>query len=171
MFEIIAGNLCSIGAMITDSISGTRKKHSEILSLQILSMIFYGAGSLILKGYSAVAQNVVGIVRNLAAMKNVKSQLLEWVLIAAGVILGIVFNNRGILGWLPIIANLEYSIAVFRFQKDVKKLKIAFVINTFLFGTFNYVIYNFVGGISNTVVTITTLVSLFQEYRMKTWNQ
>lgn len=165
MFEILAGNLCSIGAMITDSISGTRKKHSEILSLQILSMIFYGAGSLILKGYSAVAQNVVGIVRNLAAIQNVKSRILEWVLIATGVVLGILFNNRGILGWLPIIANFEYSIAVFRYQKDARKLKIAFVINTIMFGTFNYVIYNFVGGISNTVVTVTTLISLFREYR------
>ena len=163
MFEVLAGNLCSIGAMITDSISGTRKKHSEILSLQILSMIFYGAGSLILKGYSAVAQNVVGIIRNLAAIQNVKSRILEWALIAAGVILGILFNNRGILGWLPIIANLEYSVAVFRYQKDARKLKIAFVLNTIMFGTFNYIILNLVGGISNTVVTITTLISLLKE--------
>lgn len=42
-------------------------------------------------------------------MKNVKNKALEWMLILAGVVLGIIFNNRGLLGWLPIIANLEYS--------------------------------------------------------------
>ena len=93
--------------MITDSISGTRKKQQQILAIQILSMIFYGAGAIILKGYSGAVQNGVGILRNLAAIKNIKSRIIEWILIVLGVVLGIVFNNRGLLGWLPIIANLE----------------------------------------------------------------
>jgi hypothetical protein len=32
--------------------------------------------------------------RNLAAMKNVKSRVIEWSLILLGVVPGIVFNNR-----------------------------------------------------------------------------
>lgn len=52
MNDIIIGNICSLGAMVTDSISSTRQKHSEILAVQILSQFFYSAGSIILKGYS-----------------------------------------------------------------------------------------------------------------------
>ena len=43
---------------------------------------------------------------------------MEWALIAAGVVLGVVFNNRGLAGWLPIVGNLEYSLAVFRFRDN-----------------------------------------------------
>jgi hypothetical protein len=39
--EIIIGNICSLSAMVTDSLSGTRKKHSEILAVQIISQFFY----------------------------------------------------------------------------------------------------------------------------------
>ena len=50
MNGILLGNLCSLCAMISDSVSGTRKKRSEILGVQMLSQVFYGAGSIILRG-------------------------------------------------------------------------------------------------------------------------
>lgn len=69
--SIIIGNLFSLCAMISDSISGTRKKHREIMAVQIISQFFYGASSIVLKGYSSTAQNLVAVFRNLAAMKNI----------------------------------------------------------------------------------------------------
>ena len=75
---VIIGNLFSLCAMVSDSVSGTRKKHSEIMAVQIVSQFFYAASSIALKGYSSTAQNVVAVFRNLAAMKNVKSKVLEW---------------------------------------------------------------------------------------------
>ena len=66
---IIFGNLFSLFAMISDSISGTRKKHSQIMAVQIVSQFFYAASSIMLKGYSSTAQNVVAVFRNFAAMK------------------------------------------------------------------------------------------------------
>ena len=161
--EVIVGNVCSLCAMVTDSISSTRKKHKEILAIQTLSQLFYGAGSIILKGYSSTAQNVVGILRNLAAMKNVRSKVVEWVLISLGVVLGILFNNRGLIGWLPIVANLEYSIAVFRFKNKERSLKIAFMINMLMYSVFSVVIQNYVGAVANLFVAGTTLISLIRE--------
>ena len=87
MNEIIIGNVCSVFAMISDSISGTRKNRAQMLGIQIISQFFYAAGSFILKGYSSVAQNVVAVLRNLAGIKNVKSKAVEWVLILLGVVL------------------------------------------------------------------------------------
>ncbi len=45
---IIVGNILSLCAMISDSISGTRKKHSQIMAVQIVSQFFYGASSIVL---------------------------------------------------------------------------------------------------------------------------
>ena len=160
--SIIIGNLFSLCAMISDSISGTRKKHSEIMAVQIVSQFFYGASSIVLKGYSSTVQNVVAVLRNLAAMKNVKSKVLEWGLILAGVVLGVVFNNRGLLGWLPIVANLEYSIAVFKWKENEKALKLAFIVNMVMYAVFSLVIMNYVGTLSRTVIAVTTAISLLK---------
>ena len=164
--DIIVGNICSLCAMVTDSISGTRKKHGQILAFQTISQFFYGAGSIMLKGYSSTAQNLVAVLRNLAAIKEIKNktvrQVVEWLLIALGVVLGVIFNNRGLLGWLPIVANLEYSIAVFRFKENEKALKIAFICNMLMYAVFSGVIQNYVGVAANTVVAATTAVSLIK---------
>ena len=156
---IIIGNILSFFAMISDSISGTRKKHSEIMAIQIISQFFYGSSSFVLKGYSATVQNVVAVFRNYAAMKNIKSKLIEWILIALAVILGIIFNSNGLIGYLPVIANFEYSVSVFKFKNNEKALKIAFIINMIMFAVFNAVIKNYVGMLSCTVIAITTLIS------------
>ena len=162
MNDIIVGNVCSLCAMASDSISSTRKKNTEILGIQILSQFFYAAGSIILKGYSSTAQNAVAVLRNLAAMKDIKSRTVEWILIALGVILGIVFNNRGLLGWLPIAANLEYSISVFRFRDNERGLKTAFMINMIMYSVFSFAILNFVGGAANIVTAAVTGYSLLK---------
>ena len=100
-----------------------------------------------------------------AAMKNVKSRVLEWGLILAGVALGVAFNNRGLLGWLPIIANLEYSISVFKLKDNEKALKLAFIINMVMYAVFSAVIMNFVGVLSCAVIAVTTAVSLTRAER------
>lgn len=160
--SILIGNILSLCAMVSDSVSGTRKNHSRIMAVQIVSQLFYGASSVVLKGYSSTVQNVVAVFRNLAAMKNVKSRVVEWSLILAGVILGVVFNNRGLLGWLPIIANLEYSVAVFRFRENEKALKIAFIVNMIMYAVFSAVILNYVGVVSCAVIAVTTAFSLIR---------
>ncbi len=133
------------------------------MAVQIVSQFFYGASSVALKGYSSTAQNVVAVFRNLAAMKNVKSKVVEYMLILAGVVLGILFNNRGLIGWLPIIANLEYSVAVFKLKDNEKALKLAFIINMVMYAVFSAVIMNFVGVLSCAVIAVTTAVSFLRK--------
>lgn len=159
---IIIGNICSLIAMVTDSISSTRKTAKGVLVVQNMSQFFYCASSVILKGYSSAVQNLVSFVRNIVAIKKVNSKVLEWILVALGVILGIVCNNLGWIGLLPVIANLQYTLAVFKFKDNDRALKISFAICVGMFTVFNFAILNFVGLISNVVVVTTTLVMLFK---------
>jgi len=165
MLEIIVGNVCAVGAMLSDSVSGTRKTRREILLVQCVSQLFYIASSLILKGYSATVQNVVSIARNLFAAYDKKNKAIEYVLIILPVVLGIVFNNRGLLGYLPVLANLEYSVAVFAIKDKPVVLKYALIVNCILFCVFNFAILNFVSGVACIVIVITTSVSVYKEKR------
>lgn len=157
MIDILIGNLCSVLAMIADCLGSSRKKAKEVLWLQSLGQLIYCIGAIVLKGYSAAVQNAVSIARNIAATRKNNPKALEWLLIVLAVGLGIAFNNRGVWGWLPIIANLEYSIAVFKFKDNERALKIAFSVCVLLFAGFNVVLLNFVGLVSNLVVFVTTI--------------
>lgn len=168
--QVIAANACSLCACISDSVSGAQKKRSRMLAVQMISQVFYAAGSIILGGYSSTAQNVVAVLRNLAAIKNLKHKVIEWILIALGVALGIVgivlnHNANGWLDWLPIVGNLEYSIAVFRFRSNDRALKCAFILNMVFFAVFNFAIRNYIGGGSCVVVAVTTLIALLRSLR------
>ena len=157
----IIGNVCSLLAMVTDSISSTRKDAKAVLKVQNVSQLFYCVGTAVLGGYSGAVQNGVSILRNLAAIRNVKSKWVEGTLVALGVVLGIAWNNLGWMGLLPVVANLQYSIAVFRFQDNERALKFAFWISVGMFGLFNLAISNLVGVATNFFVFATTAVVLF----------
>lgn len=65
MLVLLAGNICSVLAMITDAISTSRKSTGSMLLFQTASQFFYVIGAIVLKGYSAAVQNVVSIIRKL----------------------------------------------------------------------------------------------------------
>ena len=161
--SIILGNGCSLLAMVTDSISSTRKTAKGVLLMQSLSQLIYCICTILLKGYSGAVQNVVSILRNFVAIRKISSPLIEWILVILGVILGLLFNNLGLMGLLPVIANLQYTLAVFKFKDNERALKISFAICIGLFAIFNCAIFNFVGVASNLVVLATTLVMLFKQ--------
>lgn len=167
MINIIIGNLCSLLAMFTDSVSNTRKTTRGILLMQSVSQAIYGVGAVVLGGYSGAVQNVMSIIRNFVAIKKINSKALEWILVALGVVLGVAFNNLGTMGWLPIIANLEYTLAVFYCKDNERALKIAFLISAVMFAVFNGAILSIVGVVTNSIVVITGIIALVKERREK----
>lgn len=160
--SIAMGNVCSLLAMVTDSVSSAQKTAKRVLWMQTLSQLIYCIGTIVLKGYSGAVQNAVSILRNLVAIKNISNKALEWTLVGLGVALGLGFNNLGLIGLLPVVANLQYTLSIFRFKDNERALKISFMISIGLFAIFNLFIYNWVGAFGNSVVCITTAIGLIR---------
>ena len=131
--------------------------------MQSVSQAIYMISGIVLRGYSAAVQNAVSILRNFAAMRNIKSKTVEWTLVILALVLGIAFNNRSWIGLLPVIGNLQYTLAIFRFRYNEQKLKIFFLINSITFVIFNFAIQNYVGVVSDMIVAVTTVVVLIKE--------
>lgn len=163
----IIGNLSTLLAMATNAFSSTRKTSKDVLRVQNISQAVYFISAIALKGYSAAVQNVVSVLRNVAAIRNIKSKTVEWILTIAGVVLGIVFNNRGLLGLLPVIGNFQYTLAIFRVKGNELLLKISFFISTAAYVAYNIVIHNYVGMVSDSIVLTTTAIVIIREMRKK----
>lgn len=165
MNGLIAGNLCSLLGMGADVVSASQKSAKGVLWVQTLGQVLYTLSCLFLKGYSAVVQHAISVVRNLAAIYGVQNKAVEWGCVGSAVVLGLLFNNRGIIGWLPVIANFEYSLAVFRFKEDEIALKKALLLTLALYAAFNVAIKNYVGVLSNAVVFFSALVFLIRDHK------
>ena len=162
MNQVILGNVFSLLSTLTDLYSVSRKTAKSMHVAQTVTQALLGFSSLFLGGYSAVVQNVVSIIRNLAALKEKSHKAIEYALIVMGVALGIAFNNLGWIGWLPIVSNFVYSVSVFQFKNDERSLKIAFAVCVALYIVFNFKILNYVGTASNVVVFSTAALSLIR---------
>lgn len=165
--SIVVGNICSLLAMGTDAISSAQKTAKRVLCVQNISQLIYCTGTIVLKGYSGAAQNGVSIVRNFLAIKQINCKWAEWAVVLLGVILGLWFNNLGWIGLLPVIANLQYTLAVFQFRNSERALKISFLIAAVMFGIFNLALFNFVGLCTNMAVAGTTAVFLIKSRRSR----
>ena len=158
--RIIIGNIFSLLASLVDSYSGTKKSKKEMMLWQLVSQFFYAGCNFTLNAYSGLTQNIVTVFRNYFASKEKVPKVIEVVLVLSALILGIVFNNLGIIGLLPVIANFQYSVALFKFSNNFKVIKISFIIVQVCFVVYNAIIYNFVGAIFAAIILVTTLVSL-----------
>lgn len=160
--SLLIGNLCSLIGTGADTLSTTRKTPQAMLWLQSLGQLLYGIGTFVLGGYSGVVQNVVSILRNLVAIRGIRNPILEWILLGMGVVLGIAFNNLGTVGFLPVLGNLQYTLAIFRSRDNERALKISFAIMVLAYAVFNFAIYNFVGAAMNLVILATTITVLLR---------
>lgn len=161
-YSLIIGNLSSLLAMGTDALSSAQKTTKRVLWVQNLSQLIYCIGAFLLGGYSGCVQNVVSIIRNIVAIKQVSKKWIEWTLTALGVVLGLVFNTIGWVGLLPVIANLQYTLVVFRFKRNERALKISFLASALMFSVFSGAILNIVGVFTNLIVAVTTTVFLIK---------
>ena len=166
MIELIAGNIFSGLAMATDSFSASRKTAKSVLLVQCLSQVFYALSGFVLGGYSAAVQNIVSLVRNVVAIRGIQKKWIEWALVISGVVFGLYFNNLGFMGLLPVLANLEYTLAIFRFKDNEWMLKLAFLVCVILFIIFNLAIQNYVGFVCNAVLAV-MLISFLIKTRKK----
>ena len=154
--SVIIGNLFSLFGMLSEAFSATLKTARRVLVMQSIAQIFWFTSTVVLKGYSGSVQNVVSIVRNILAIKKVENKAIEWTVAIIGVVLGICFNKTGIMGYLPVMANFQYTVAVFRFKDNERALKKSFLVCVLMFAFFHLSIYNVVGFISNLMIFATT---------------
>lgn len=162
MINIILGNIASLVSCLLDSFSATKKNRKEMLKIQCFSVLVYTIANTLLQAYSAVVQNVCSLIRNILATKGIENKTIEYIIIAASLLFGIYFNNLGLIGLLPVFANVEYSICMFVLKDNVKGLKLSFLICNICFIILNLCIKNYVGFVFTTIIVLSAIISLLK---------
>lgn len=128
MFSLILGNLLSLCAVVCLAISVVKKNKKSLIAWQVSDTAFFVASTLVLRSYSAVVTNSVSLLRNLCAYYGKLNKALAIFFCGIIVVIGLYLNNRGVIGWLPIIASVQYTICLY-VTKNEQQMRWALVFN------------------------------------------
>jgi len=112
MNALLLGNIiCFIGALFMVAI-GFIKQREKILIAQSLQFAIMGAGNLILGGVSGFISNMIGLVRNLFCLKHELPLWLGCAFVALQAVLTFSTNSIGLMGWMPVVAALLFTLSI-----------------------------------------------------------
>lgn len=150
-------------AMFVFLISSLLKTKRQILLDQTFAHTLLIISEAIMKTYSSIVQELVSIIRNLFVIKNKNTKVVNIILILIGTIFGLVINivvdGNSWYGYLPIIANFEYSVVVISPFNRPKYIKLSLALSSYLWAIFFLVTANYLAGIFNVITATISLVS------------
>lgn len=133
------------------------KKH--MLTWQLSDYFFTMIANFLLGGYTGAISISVSIIRNTLMIKNWDSIYSTILLVIIQISAGTYFNNLGLIGLLPLISSVSYTIVSFATDK-VQWLRWVTVENMILWAFYDFTIKAYPALIMDVFITITTLIAI-----------
>ena len=138
---------------------GLTKSREKILTIQLGQLGFLALSNAVLGAYTGVVMNLVSVLRNILCLKVKYTWALKLTISAALVGLGLLANNHGLIGVLPIISSTLITCCLD--IDDVVKLKTLYIIAQTLLIFYDIAVKNYAaagmetfGAISNAIAII-----------------
>lgn len=111
--DLIIGNIFSLIAAFCLAVSVVREDKKSLIGWQIVDTGCGVFANLFLQSYSAMTISVICVIRNVLAYYQRLGKIITIILMLVGVVIGLWANNRGYIGWLPVIASAEYTVCMY----------------------------------------------------------
>lgn len=159
MSNILIGNIISFAAAIFLAVSCVVKSRKQIFILQFMNCAVLAVASYFFGSYAAITTLALCCIRNIFIMKDKFSVPVMTVILILVIACGILTNNRGIIGLLPVIATVEYTICC-HYITDVGKTRISILINEAIWIIYSFLVLDFSTAITDIIVVTVDIVSI-----------
>ena len=109
---ILIANAIDLVAALIQVASGSIKKKSRILAVQILQLLMQAVSMFLLGGYTGAVSNVLSCWRNYLCYRGKLSTVWKILLTAASLTMTLSLNNQGLLGFIPFVVCTIYIILI-----------------------------------------------------------
>lgn len=162
---VILANIIDLVAAFIQVASGSIKKKSKILAVQILQMLMQAGSMLLLGGVTGAINNCLSCFRNYLCYKERLNRIWKAILIAASVGMTILFNDQGLLGILP--AAVCTVFIIFMDVKDPVKFKLLVTLSFVPWMVYHFILKSYVGAVFDIATIIMNGVTLFSMMKEK----
>ncbi|MDD5945731.1 MAG: YgjV family protein [Clostridia bacterium] len=159
MSNILIGNIISFAAAIFLAVSCVVKSRKQIFILQFMNCAVLAVASYFFGSYAAITTLALCCIRNIFIMKDKFSVPIMTVILILVIACGVLTNNRGLIGLLPVIATVEYTICC-HYITDVGKTRISILVNEAIWIIYSFLVLDFSTAITDIIVVTVDIVSI-----------
>lgn len=156
---IIGNSIAFLGGLLMVYV-GFIKDRKKFIFLQLIQIILYILSNAVLGSGPGVITNTVSAARNYLTYKEQFTKNIKIITIILFIVLSIVFNNIGPIGFLPIVSAVVYT--YFIDIKDPVRFKIIVIMTGFLWIIHDFYIKSYSSAIFQIFFIIGNIWSLYQ---------
>ena len=160
MNVLIANIFSGLGALLL-AYSTFSKDKERMLWIQVGDCACCVFGNAFIGSMSAMSTSLICTVRNILNAKGRLSQGLSYIFAIIIFLIGVIVNNRGLIGILPLIASVEYTVWSAK-GKTPQSLRYALLTNLCLWFIHDLVVRLYPAMIMDIVVSGVTLVNILK---------
>ena len=160
MQKLLLGNIIALIASFIMVYSGLLKTKKRVLYAQTIQIGLFVISNIILGGMVGVIVNIINVIRNILCYKDKLNLLSRIILTILVTVLSIVFNNMGIIGYLPLISTVLYL--WFMNTKNIVYFKLLIIFTTILWLIYDFTIKSYTSSIFDMMTVITNTYSVFK---------
>lgn len=159
--HLITGNIFSLLASVCTAMGVVKKSKTDFMYWQVGNTVFAMLTNLALFSFTGITTNAVSLVRNVLAYKNKLSVAGTVIIVAVSVALGLTFNNRGIIGLLPVFSSAAYTACVY-LTKNEQQLRYALIVDLSLWSAYYLYIQGYPSVVTYTVLNVWTAINIYK---------
>lgn len=160
MIGILIGNVIALIASILMVYSGFIKNKKKIISTQTIQIALSVISNMILGGITGAIINFINCIRNILCYKDKLTKFKKLIIIVGGVVISLYFNNMGVIGLLPIIAFVIYTILMN--IEDVIKFKLIIILSMIMWLIYDIYIISYTSAIFDFLHIIANIISIYK---------
>lgn len=166
--ELIIGNVIALIASLIMVGTGLVKNKKRIIYFQSIQIGLFVLSNFILGGYTGAIINILNFIRNILCYKDKLGTKEKCLIGLISIVLTILFNNLGIIGYLPLLASLIYLFLMN--TKGIIRFKILTIIIMIMWLIYDITIKSYTSAIFDALTILTTYISIWQ-IRKKKWSK
>ena len=164
--NIIIGNIISFFSALCMILSCCSKDMKKVFVYQFGECFLLAIASCFFGTFSAVITLLLCAVRNIIVAYKKFTKPLMIIFVILVLVFGILVNNRGVIGLLPVIATIEYTICCYSVT-DLKGTKISILINLLIWIVYSFIILDFSTAILDSVIAIIDIIAIIKLVKEK----
>ena len=153
---LLIGNFFSLLSAICIAVSAAKKSKADFMWWQIGDTFFGIFANIALFTYSALVISIICLIRNVLSYCNKLTKNITLLLLVLSVIIGLYANNRGIIGWFPVVASASYTVFIYT-TKNEQQMRYALIFNMLLWLVHNAYVQAYPSAIANVLLCLWTL--------------
>jgi hypothetical protein len=170
IMKIIANIFSFFGACFL-ILSAMSKNKNNVYKMQLFDCCSNLTANILLQGWSGATTTGVAVIRNLVSMKGKMKLWIQALLCFLLIFFGLLFNNRGPLGLLPIMASVEFTIVGNSAKASFVMVKLSLLANLVMWCIYNWIIGAYPMFIADIIAAFMCINTIVQHKKNEKMNK